>query len=128
MKGKVKFLDIFYSKIKVTLPHYPGGSGWFIFEYDDVSIQLSIGSHVDIIYNFSDRNCTLMNDFYSKYKNPINNKAFDILHDNYKALGCKISSYKVKNSKCILKVRADLFINLDISKRREETINTILNY
>lgn len=93
------------------------------FEYDNSSIQLSIGSHVNIIYNFT--STVVMNNFYSMYK--IMN-TFSIRHnDKYEARGCKIISYKVKDSKCVLEIRADIFEILDVSEKREETINNILN-
>ncbi len=99
------------------------GSGWYFFEYDNSSIQLSIGSHVNIIYNFT--STLVMDNFYSMYK-IMNN--FSIRHNNkYEASGCKIISYRVKNSKCILEIRADIFEILDVAEKREETINNILN-
>jgi len=96
-----------------------------IFFIKDIIIQLSIGSHASLQLSFDIKTYQKYTDiFFSKYEN---REKFDIVGKEFEAKGTIIKTIDVDKNTMIVSLRCDLLNHKDISERREEIIDKVLN-
>ena len=94
-----------------------------IFYIKDYSIQLSIGSHASLevkLENRKDYSDFLFMRYESKSK-------FNLIGKQFEAKGVHIKGIDVNLNQITLSLRCDILDNRDISERREEIIDEVLN-
>jgi hypothetical protein len=102
-----------------------------IFLIKDMVIQLSMvrlkkfGSHASLQLSFDIKTYQEYTDiFFSKYEN---REKFDIVGKEFEAKGTIIKTIDVDKNTMIVSLRCDLLNHKDISERREEIIDKVLN-
>ncbi len=94
-----------------------------IFYIKDYSAQLSIGSHASFeikLENRKDYSDILFMKFESKSK-------FNLIGKQFEAKGVHIKGIDVNQNQLTISLRCDILDNRDISERREEIIDEVLN-
>lgn len=95
------------------------------FLIKDMSIQLSIGSHATLELSFDIKtNPTYSNIFFNKYEN---REKFNIVGRDFEAKGTIIKTIDIDSNTMNTSLRCDLLNHKDISERREEIIDEVLN-
>ena len=90
-----------------------------------MSIQLSLGVHASIELSFDIKNYpTYSNIFFNKYENK---EKFNIVGKDFEAKGTIIKTIDIDTNTMNTSLRCDLLNNKDISERREEIIDEVLN-
>jgi hypothetical protein len=96
-----------------------------IFYTKDISIQLSIGSHASLSLTFDiNKYPSYSNIFFTKYDG---REKFNIVGKDFEAKGTIIKTIDIDKSTMIVSVRCDLLNHKDISERREEILDKVLN-
>ena len=96
-----------------------------IFFIKDIKIQLSIGSHASLKLSFDIKIYQKYTDiFFGMYEN---REKFDIVGKEFEAKGTIIKTIDVDKNTMIVSLRCDLLNHKDISERREEIIDKVLN-
>jgi hypothetical protein len=96
-----------------------------IFFIKDMIIQLSIGSHASLQLSFDIKTYPKYTDiFFNKYENK---EKFDIVGKEFEAKGTIIKTIDTDKNTMIVYLRCDLLNHKDISERREEIIDKVLN-
>jgi len=96
-----------------------------IFFIKDIIIQLSIGSHASLQLSFDIKIYQKYTDiFFGMYEN---RDKFDIVGKEFEAKGTIIKTIDVDKNTMIVSLRCDLLNHKDISERREEIIDKVLN-
>lgn len=89
----------------------------------DYSVQLSLGSHASLeikLDNQREYSEMLFLKFESKLK-------FNLIGKQFEAKGVHIKGIDVSSNQITLSLRCDILDNRDISERREEIIDEVLN-
>ena len=95
------------------------------FFIKDMSIQLSLGVHASIELSFDIKNYpTYSNIFFNKYENK---EKFNIVGKDFEAKGTIIKTIDTDKNTMNTSLRCDLLNHKDISERREEIIDEVLN-
>jgi hypothetical protein len=95
------------------------------FFIKDMSIQLSIGVHASILLSFDiSKYPSYSNLFFNKFEN---REKFNIVGKEFEAKGTIIKTIDTDNTTMNISLRCDLLNNKDISERREEIIDEVLN-
>lgn len=94
-----------------------------VFNIKEYSVQLSIGSHASIDVSFDNRK-DYSDFFFEKYENKTK---FNLIGKQFEAKGVHIKGIDVSLNKIHLSLRCDILDNRDISERRDEIIDEVLN-
>jgi hypothetical protein len=95
------------------------------FFIKDMSIQLSIGSHASLELSFDIKTYpNYSNIFFNKYEN---REKFNIVGKDFEAKGTIIKTIDIDTNTMNTSLRCDLLNHKDISERREEIIDEVLN-
>ena len=95
------------------------------FFIKDMSIQLSIGSHASLELSFDIKTYSTYSDiFFKKYEN---REKFNIVGKDFEAKGTIIKTIDIDSNTMNTSLRCDLLNHKDISERREEIIDEVLN-
>jgi len=94
-----------------------------IFTVKEYSVQLSIGSHASIEVSFDNRK-DYSDFFFEKYEK---RSKFNLIGKQFEAKGVHIKGIDVSSNKINLSLRCDILDNRDISERRDEIIDEVLN-
>ena len=95
------------------------------FFIKDMSIQLSIGSHASLELSFDIKTYpNYSNIFFNKYEN---REKFNIVGKDFEAKGTIIKTIDLDTNTMNTSLRCDLLNHKDISERREEIIDEVLN-
>jgi hypothetical protein len=95
------------------------------FFIKDMSIQLSIGSHANLELSFDiNQYPSYSNIFFNKYER---REKFNIVGKEFEAKGIIIKTIDIDKSTMNTSLRCDLLNHKDISERREEIIDEVLN-
>jgi len=96
-----------------------------IFFIKDMSIQLSIGTHATLELSFDIKTYpNYSNIFFNKYEN---RDKFNIVGKDFEAKGTIIKTIDIDTNTMNTSLRCDLLNHKDISERREEIIDKVLN-
>jgi hypothetical protein len=96
-----------------------------IFFIKDMSIQLSIGTHATLELSFDVKTYpNYPNIFFNKYEN---REKFNIVGKDFEAKGTIIKTIDLDTNTMNTSLRCDLLNHKDISERREEIIDEVLN-
>jgi hypothetical protein len=96
-----------------------------IFFIKDMSIQLSIGTHATLELSFDIKTYSnYSNIFFNKYEN---RDKFNIVGKDFEAKGTIIKTIDIDTNTMNTSLRCDLLNHKDISERREEIIDKVLN-
>jgi hypothetical protein len=95
------------------------------FFIKDMSIQLSIGVHATLELSFDiSKYPSYSNLFFSKFES---REKFNIVGKEFEAKGTIIKTIDTGNTTMNISLRCDLLNHKDISERREEIIDEVLN-
>ena len=95
------------------------------FFIKDVTIQLSIGSHATLELSFDIKTYpNYSNIFFNKYEN---REKFNVVGKDFEAKGTIIKTIDLDTNTMNTSLRCDLLNHKDISERREEIIDEVLN-
>lgn len=95
------------------------------FFIKDMSIQLSIGVHASLELSFDvSKYPSYSNHFFNKFDNK---EKFNIVGKEFEAKGTIIKTIDIGTSTMNMSLRCDLLNHKDISERREEIIDEVLN-
>jgi len=95
------------------------------FFIKDMTIQLSIGSHASLQLSFDIKKYpNYSNIFFNKYEN---REKFNIVGKDFEAKGTIIKTIDIDTNTMNTSLRCDLLNHKDISERREEIIDEVLN-
>jgi hypothetical protein len=95
------------------------------FFIKDMTIQLSIGSHATLELSFDIKTYpNYSNIFFNKYEN---REKFNIVGKDFEAKGTIIKTIDLDTNTMNTSLRCDLLNHKDISERREEIIDEVLN-
>ena len=95
------------------------------FFIKDMSIQLSIGTHASLELSFDIKTYpNYSNIFFNKYEN---REKFNIVGKDFEAKGTIIKTIDIDTNTMNTSLRCDLLNHKDISERREEIIDEVLN-
>jgi len=95
------------------------------FFIKDMSIQLSIGTHATLELSFDIKKYpNYSNIFFNKYEN---REKFNIVGKDFEAKGTIIKTIDIDTNTMNTSLRCDLLNHKDISERREEIIDKVLN-
>ena len=95
------------------------------FFIKDMSIQLSIGSHATLELSFDIKTYPSYSTFFfNKYEN---REKFNIFGKDFEAKGTIIKTIDIDKNTINTSLRCDLLNHKDISERREEIIDEVLN-
>jgi hypothetical protein len=95
------------------------------FFIKDMSIQLSIGTHASLELSFDIKTYpNYSNIFFNKYEN---REKFNIVGKDFEAKGTIIKTIDIDTNTMNTSLRCDLLNHKDISERREEIIDKVLN-
>lgn len=94
-----------------------------IFYTKNTSVQLTIGSHATIEISVENRK-DYSDFFFKKYDSGVK---FNLIGKQFDAKGVHIKRIDIDSNQINISLRCDILDNRDISERREEIINDILN-
>jgi hypothetical protein len=95
------------------------------FFIKDMTIQLSIGSHASLQLSFDIKKYpNYSNIFFNKYEN---REKFNVVGKDFEAKGTIIKTIDLDTNTMNTSLRCDLLNHKDISERREEIIDEVLN-
>jgi hypothetical protein len=95
------------------------------FFIKEMTIQLSIGSHASISLSFDiNKYPNYSSIFFNKYENK---EKFNIIGKEFEAKGTIIKTIDTDRNTMNTSLRCDLLNHKDISERREEIIDEVLN-
>lgn len=94
-----------------------------IFYIKQFSVQLSLGSHASIEVSTENRK-DYSDIFFNKYES---GTKFNLIGKQFEAKGVHIKGIDVNQNQINLSLRCDILDNRDISERREEIIDEVLN-
>jgi len=95
------------------------------FFIKDMTIQLSIGTHATLELSFDIKKYpNYSNIFFNKYEN---REKFNIVGKDFEAKGTIIKTIDIDTNTMNTSLRCDLLNHKDISERREEIIDKVLN-
>jgi hypothetical protein len=95
------------------------------FFIKDMTIQLSIGSHATLELSFDIKTYpNYSNIFFNKYEN---REKFNVVGKDFEAKGTIIKTIDLDTNTMNTSLRCDLLNHKDISERREEIIDEVLN-
>ena len=95
------------------------------FFIKEMMIQLSIGSHASLQLSFDIKKYPKYSDiFFNKYENK---EKFNIVGKEFEAKGTIIKTIDTDKNTMNTSLRCDLLNHKDISERREEIIDEVLN-
>ena len=95
------------------------------FFIKDMTIQLSIGSHATLQLSFDIKTYpNYSNIFFNKYEN---REKFNVVGKDFEAKGTIIKTIDLDTNTMNTSLRCDLLNHKDISERREEIIDEVLN-
>jgi hypothetical protein len=95
------------------------------FFIKDMTIQLSIGSHASLQLSFDIKKYpNYSNIFFNKYEN---REKFNIVGKDFEAKGTIIKTIDIDTNTMNTSLRCVLLNHKDISERREEIIDEVLN-
>ncbi len=97
-----------------------------IFNCLEGSVQLSLGSHATINLKFDLNKYPNYELFFIKIYE--SDKIFEMTSSNFESIGCKIKKVDIDylNKKMEISIHSDLLESKDLSKRREDIINDLL--
>lgn len=87
------------------------------------SVQLTLGSHATIEISVENRK-DYSDFFFKKYDSGVK---FNLIGKQFDAKGVHIKGIDVDTNQINISLRCDILDNRDISERREEIINEVLN-
>ena len=95
------------------------------FFIKDMTIQLSIGSHATLQLSFDIKTYpNYSNIFFNKYEN---REKFNVVGKDFEAKGTIIKTIDLDTNTMNTSLRCDFLNHKDISERREEIIEEVLN-
>lgn len=94
-----------------------------VFNIKEATAQLSMGSHATIELSVDSRK-DYSDFFFNKFES---GTKFDIIGKNFDAKGALIKRFFLNGNQINISIRCDILQNRDISQRREEIIDDILN-